>query len=181
MPSFVLIRPTVWPQYTNVTDRQDRQTDRTDRQRTDSIGRTVLQTVAQKWLNRSICRLCCGLEWAEGSTSWIVFASRRQCAINEGTLAPPGEYDWTVRLRRRCGLTSNYFDHLLYKYSLKRYVRTTMATFNNQNSQKSIESDYHHIVTVLLSNSSSWILTLRLWDVADIVLEHSSRLWRFLQ
>ena len=31
--------------YTNVTDRQ---TDRQDRQRTDSIGRTVLQTVAQK-------------------------------------------------------------------------------------------------------------------------------------
>ena len=41
MPSFILIRPTVWPQCTNVTDR-------TDRQRTDSIGRTVLQTVAQK-------------------------------------------------------------------------------------------------------------------------------------
>jgi len=41
MPSFVLIRQTVWPQYTNVTDRQDRQ-------RTDSIGRTILQTVAQK-------------------------------------------------------------------------------------------------------------------------------------
>jgi len=28
MPSFILIRPTVWPQCTNVTDRQDRQTDR---------------------------------------------------------------------------------------------------------------------------------------------------------
>jgi len=41
MPSFILIRPTVWPQYTNVTDRQDRQG-------TDSIGRTVLQTVAKK-------------------------------------------------------------------------------------------------------------------------------------
>ena len=41
MPSFILIRPTVWPQCTNVTHR-------TDRQRTDSIGRTVLQTVAQK-------------------------------------------------------------------------------------------------------------------------------------
>jgi len=41
MPSFILIRPTVWPQYTNITDR-------TDRQRIDSIGRTVLQTVAQK-------------------------------------------------------------------------------------------------------------------------------------
>jgi len=47
MPSFILIRPTVWPQCTNVTDRQDR-TDRTDRQRSDSIGRTILQTVAQK-------------------------------------------------------------------------------------------------------------------------------------
>jgi len=42
-----LIRPTVWPQYTNVTDRQDR-TDRQTGQRSDSIGRTVLQTVAQK-------------------------------------------------------------------------------------------------------------------------------------
>ena len=40
--SWILIRPTVWPQCTNVTDRQR------DRQRSDSIGRTVLQTVAQK-------------------------------------------------------------------------------------------------------------------------------------
>jgi len=32
--------------------------------------------------------------------------------IWEGTLAPSGEYDWTtVRLRRGCGLMSNYFDH----------------------------------------------------------------------
>jgi len=45
MPSFILIHPTIWPQYTNVTDRQ---TGHTDRQRSDSIGRTVLQTVAQK-------------------------------------------------------------------------------------------------------------------------------------
>ena len=28
MSSFILIRPTVWPQYTNVTDRQNRQTDK---------------------------------------------------------------------------------------------------------------------------------------------------------
>jgi len=39
-----LIHPTVWPQYTNVTERQDRQTT----QWSDSIGRTVLQTVTQK-------------------------------------------------------------------------------------------------------------------------------------
>jgi len=42
MPTFILIRPTVWPQYTKVTDR----TGQTG-QRSDSIGRTVLQTVAQ--------------------------------------------------------------------------------------------------------------------------------------
>jgi len=47
MPSFILIRQTIWPQYTNVTDRQ---TYRTDRQRSDCTGRTVLQTVAQKRL-----------------------------------------------------------------------------------------------------------------------------------
>jgi len=42
--SFILIHPTIWPQYSNVTDRQtNRQTTRqTDRQRSDSIGRTVL-------------------------------------------------------------------------------------------------------------------------------------------
>jgi len=44
VPSFILIHRTVWPQCTNVTDR----TGQTDRQRTNSIGRTVVQTVAQK-------------------------------------------------------------------------------------------------------------------------------------
>ena len=39
MPSFILIHPTFWPQYTNVTDRQA-DTDRTG-QRSNSIGRTV--------------------------------------------------------------------------------------------------------------------------------------------
>jgi len=29
------------------------------------------------------------------------------------TLAQPGEYGWTVRVRRLCGPLSNYFDHLL--------------------------------------------------------------------
>jgi len=47
MPSFILIHPTVWPQYTNVTDS-------TERQRSDSIGRTVLQTVAQKLCDPSL-------------------------------------------------------------------------------------------------------------------------------
>jgi len=29
------------------------------------------------------------------------------------TLAPAEEYDSAVHVRRRCGLMSNYFDHLL--------------------------------------------------------------------
>ena len=56
VPSFILIRQTVWPHYTNVTDRQDR----TDRQRSDSIGRTVLQTVAQKFSRGSMLVIVCG-------------------------------------------------------------------------------------------------------------------------
>jgi len=46
MPSGILVYPTVWPQYNNVTDRTGR-IDRTGQQ-SDSIGRTVLQTVTQK-------------------------------------------------------------------------------------------------------------------------------------
>jgi len=42
---FIVIRPTVWPQYTKVTDRTGQ--DRQDRQRSDRIGSTVLQMVAQ--------------------------------------------------------------------------------------------------------------------------------------
>ena len=45
MRSFILIHATVWPQCTNV---KDRETGHTDRQRSDSTRRTVLQTVAPK-------------------------------------------------------------------------------------------------------------------------------------
>ena len=62
MPSFILIHPTVWPQC------RTSQTVRPDRQRSDSIGRTVLQTVAQKdnldkkgrpWKFALIRPICC--------------------------------------------------------------------------------------------------------------------------
>jgi len=48
MPSFMLIRPTIWPQYTNVTGRTGQDRTGQDKQQSDSIRRTVLQTVAQK-------------------------------------------------------------------------------------------------------------------------------------
>ena len=67
IPSGILIHLTVWPQCTH---QRVRQTDRTDRQtyrhRSDSIWRTVLQTVAQSRLNRSRCCFGLGLEWAQG-------------------------------------------------------------------------------------------------------------------
>jgi len=33
---------------------------------------------------------------------------RRKHVLHGGTLAQPDEYDWTVRVQRRCGLMSNY-------------------------------------------------------------------------
>jgi len=50
LPSSIVIHPTVCPQYTNVTDREDTaRTDRTgNRRRSDSIDRTVSQMVTQK-------------------------------------------------------------------------------------------------------------------------------------
>jgi len=73
------------------------------------MHRDFLPWAVQKRLNRSNCRLGCGLGWAEGSTRSIVFARVRQCALIG---RHSGEYDWTVRLLRQCCLMSNYFDHL---------------------------------------------------------------------
>ena len=57
LPSFILIHPLQPFGYNTPTSQTDRQTV----QRSDSTGRTVLQTVDEKRLNRSVCRLDCGL------------------------------------------------------------------------------------------------------------------------
>jgi len=67
----------------------------------------------QKRLNRSICHLGCGLHWAEGCTSSIVFAWWRQCALMGGHITAT----WRIRLNHpsvvaMC-LMSNYFDRLI--------------------------------------------------------------------
>jgi len=54
--------------------------------------------------------------WRLGCTRWVC------------TLVQPGEYDWIVRVRWRCGLTSNYFDHFFNKIPpdrLRHSVRST--------------------------------------------------------
>ena len=76
VPNFILIRPTIWQQCTNVTDRTG-QSDRTG-QRSNSTGRTVLQTVAQK----------CAENWGGGSSPFLGRALGPhliQCGLDQGS------------------------------------------------------------------------------------------------
>jgi len=56
--------------------------------------RDTSRSSVQKRLNRSICRFDCGIEWAEGCTSSIVFARWRECAVMGGHIAA----SWWMRL-----------------------------------------------------------------------------------
>jgi len=58
------------------------------------MPRHVRLSIYSKRLSRGRCRLGC---------------TRSGCRLMQ-----PGEYDWAVRVRRRYGLMSNYFDHLLF-------------------------------------------------------------------
>ena len=99
MPSFVLIRRTVWPQCTNVTDRQDR-TGQTDRQRTDSVGRTVFGrpfvkrfALGYRTVVLSVCPVCdVGVLWPNGWTdqdeTWHAGRSRPGQIVLDGDPAP---------------------------------------------------------------------------------------------
>jgi len=105
MPSFISIRPTVWPQYTNV---RDRQTDRTDRQRSDSIGRTVF-TLRRSYasavlgvLNLSVClssvRPCVRLSHAcfviNPKNLPAIFLYHMK--VNPSSFLPPNSGWWTT-------------------------------------------------------------------------------------
>jgi len=82
-------------------------------------GRTIakytdtLRSSVQKRLNRSICRLRCGVEWADGCTNSIVFARWGQCSLMGGHIAA----SWRIRLNHpsmsAMRLMSNYCGHLL--------------------------------------------------------------------
>ena len=70
-------------------------------------------TFIQKWLNRSRCHY--------GLSTWVGLKEAQVQSYSpggtnvlswEGTLAQPGEYDFTVHLRWQCGLMSSFFDHL---------------------------------------------------------------------
>ena len=71
--------------------------------------RDFLPWDVQKRLNRSIC--CLGL--GRPKETHVQSCSLGGASVRYGgTLASPGKYNWTVRLRWLCGLMSNYFDHL---------------------------------------------------------------------
>jgi len=100
---FHLHPPAVWPQYINSIDRTgqtDRQ-DKQDRQRSDNIGRTVLQTVAQKRFilcyRPVLSILSATLVYCGQTVGWIMHAATRyggrrwfrpHC-VNWGPSSPP--------------------------------------------------------------------------------------------
>jgi len=53
----------------------------------------------------------------EAQVQWPGGANVPSC---EGTLAPPDEKNWTVRLWRRCCFMSNYSDHLFHMDMARR-------------------------------------------------------------
>ena len=76
--------------------------------------RDILPWTVQKWLNRSVCRLVVDSAGPKEAQVQSYSPGGASVPSHEGTLAPPGEYDWTVRLLGRCGLMSNYFDRLFF-------------------------------------------------------------------
>ena len=65
-----------------------------------------------KRLNRSICRLGCGHEWAERCTSSIIFARWRQCALMGVHVAVTCRITMNHPFTVTMPLMANYVDHL---------------------------------------------------------------------
>ena len=63
----------------------------------------------------SVClSVCLSLQKRLKRSKWGVDSREpKEACVIACTLAPSGEYVWTVHVPRRCGLMSNYFDHLL--------------------------------------------------------------------
>jgi len=156
VPSFILIHPIVWPQYTNVIDRTgqdketDRQTDRTDRQRSDSIGRAVLQTVAQK----------------PSAHNWIVniysvmtvIISISPCEITSCCRA--------IRLRS-CGRTDRFITG--------RYHRTSTTTSRVVMNECSLYKPRHAPAVYVINHLKMTPVIEIVQDVSDVTVKSLSR------
>jgi len=66
----------------------------------------VLPSVCQ-----SVTVVSCKNSWTDRDAVWVVdlgWPKEPWCIRRGCTVAPPGKYDWTVHVQRRCGLLSNY-------------------------------------------------------------------------
>ena len=70
---------------------------------------SVLRLKGSLWCERFVKEV--GLE-ARVKGEMVAMATSFWLSVYGSTLAPPGEYGWAVRVWRRCGLMSSYFDHL---------------------------------------------------------------------
>jgi len=92
--------------------------------------RDFLPWAVQKCVNRSICRLGCGLRWAKGSTNSITFARWRQCAHMGGHI----DATWRIRLNRLSAAAMWSYVKLLQPFVNKQIKRQT--EFTDSESQK---------------------------------------------
>jgi len=84
---------------------------------TDGVALSVCRFVCLSvglLVDWSVChdRQPCKNGWTDQDAVWELDSGgpKQACVRWECILAPPGEYDWTVR---RCGLMSRLFEHLL--------------------------------------------------------------------
>jgi len=91
-----------------------------------SIGTFCRELCRNDWTDRfAICVVDSG--WPKEAQVQSYSLGGANVPTWEGTLAPPGEYDWTVRLWQRCGLMSYYFDHLFMQWYTAE-VKSTNST-----------------------------------------------------
>ena len=84
--------------------------------------RNFLPWAVHKRLNRSACRFGCGLGWAEGITSSIIFVRWRQCALMGAT--------WRIRLNRLAAVAMRPYVKLLWPLVLVVKVNCSSSVFN---------------------------------------------------
>jgi len=81
---------------------------------TQDMLRHVRQSIYSKRLSR-------GQNLYDTDADWSV--------LDGVHIGPPGKYDWTLRVRRRCCLTSNYFDYLFCKYFVTVVIIVINCTY----------------------------------------------------
>ena len=104
----------------------------------------------QKRLNPSICRFGCGLQWAKGCTSSIVFARWRQCALMGGHVAGTCQITLNHPSTAAMHLMANYFDHLL---DTPTFTVTQTAKHFEPSTVLWPFHTIHHLVTVYFLRS----------------------------